>query len=135
MPRNDPGLLLEDLMLQGGVDISHIIRRPYDGIGRDHVARSGQCSGEPLGRGTVARGESYNAAQRDNLEIPDRVGGGDSFASGRIYGFLSGEGPAFAVEYGAAHGAPAMTTPGDTSMASRNEVKKLMAGGSARVDR
>ena len=80
-------------------------------------------------------GEFYNAAQRDSLEILDRVGGGDSFASGLIYGFLSGGGPALAVEYGAAHGALAMTTPGDTSMASLDEVEKLMAGGGARVDR
>ena len=54
----------------------------------------------------------------------DRVGGGDSFASGLIYGFLAGAGPQQAVDYGAAHGALAMTTPGDTSMATLAEVKK-----------
>lgn len=75
------------------------------------------------------------ATQRDGLEILDRVGGGDSFASGLIYGLLSGEPLATAVEYGAAHGALAMTTPGDTSMATRAEVLKLAAGGGARVDR
>ena len=80
-------------------------------------------------------GEFHQASQRDNLEILDRVGGGDSFASGLIYGFLSGKGPALAVEYGAAHGALAMTTPGDTSTASLDEVEKLMAGAGARVDR
>lgn len=79
-------------------------------------------------------GEFHQAATRD-LWIYDRVGGGDSFASGLIYGFLSEQGPQRAVEYGAAHGALAMTTPGDTTMASLAEVEKLMAGGGARVDR
>lgn len=80
-------------------------------------------------------GEFYQAAQRKRLEIMDRVGGGDSFASGLIYGFLDGRDPAECVEYGAAHGALAMTTPGDTSMASLAEVEKLVGGGSARVER
>lgn len=75
------------------------------------------------------------AAQRDNLEVLDRVGGGDSFASGLIYGLLAGENLQTAVDYGAAHGALAMTTPGDTSMATRAEILKLAAGGGARVDR
>jgi 2-dehydro-3-deoxygluconokinase len=77
----------------------------------------------------------YRAIQRDRLEILDRVGGGDSFASGLIYGFLGENDPESAVNYGAAHGALAMTTPGDTSMATLAEVQKLVAGGSARVDR
>lgn len=75
------------------------------------------------------------ATRRDGLEILDRVGGGDSFASGLIYGLLEGESLRTAVEYGAAHGALAMTTPGDTTMATRAEVLKLAAGGGARVDR
>ena len=69
------------------------------------------------------------------LEIMDRVGGGDSFASGLVYGFLETNDPQEAVQYGAAHGALAMTTPGDTSMATLAEVKKVMAGGGARVVR
>ncbi len=80
-------------------------------------------------------GAFYEATHRENLEILDRVGGGDSFASGLIYGFLSTNDPLQAVNYGAAHGALAMTTPGDTSMASVGEVEKLMGGGSARVVR
>ncbi len=80
-------------------------------------------------------GEFFEAPMRKNMEIFDRVGGGDSFASGLIYGFLEEGEPQAAVEYGAAHGALAMTTPGDTSMASLAEVKKLAGGGSARVDR
>jgi len=75
------------------------------------------------------------ATHRPGLEILDRVGGGDSFASGLVYGLLDGQALATAVEYGAAHGALAMTTPGDTTMASKAEVLKLAGGGSARVDR
>jgi 2-dehydro-3-deoxygluconokinase len=75
------------------------------------------------------------ATHRQRLEILDRVGGGDSFASGLIYGLLAGEPLATAVQYGAAHGALAMTTPGDTTMATKAEVLKLAAGGGARVDR
>ncbi len=80
-------------------------------------------------------GKFYEATPRKNLDILDRVGGGDSFASGFIYGMLTKEDPQQAVEYGAAHGALAMTTPGDTSMASLDEVEKLMKGNSARVAR
>ncbi len=75
------------------------------------------------------------ARPRPGLEILDRVGGGDSFASGLIYGLLTGRDLAAAVEYGAAHGALAMTTPGDTSMATLAEVEALMRGRSARVQR
>jgi 2-dehydro-3-deoxygluconokinase len=80
-------------------------------------------------------GAFYEAKQRENLEILDRVGGGDSFASGLIYGFLSGQGPQWAVDCGAAHGALAMTTPGDTSMVTLKEVLQAMKGGSARIAR
>ena len=75
------------------------------------------------------------ATHRTGLEILDRVGGGDSFASGLIYGLLTGQGLRAAVELGAAHGALAMTTPGDTSMVTGAEVAKLAGGGGARVDR
>jgi len=75
------------------------------------------------------------ATHREGLEILDRVGGGDSFASGLIYGLLESTDLHTAVEYGAAHGALAMTTPGDTSMATLDQVLKLAGGGSARVDR
>ena len=80
-------------------------------------------------------GKFYEATPRPELEILDRVGGGDSFASGLIYGFLADKGPAYAVECGAAHGALAMTTPGDTSMATLSEVERVMKGGTARVSR
>jgi len=80
-------------------------------------------------------GRLHQAAPREDLEILDRVGGGDSFASGLIYGFLSGKGAQWAVECGAAHGALAMTTPGDTTMATLDEVLRVMKGGGARVAR
>ncbi|MBT8228256.1 MAG: sugar kinase [Dactylosporangium sp.] len=79
--------------------------------------------------------QGFVTATHRQLEIMDRVGGGDSFASGLIYGLLEHGDLARAVEYGAAHGALAMTTPGDTSMASLAEVEKLARGGGARVDR
>jgi 2-dehydro-3-deoxygluconokinase len=82
-----------------------------------------------------ADGTFAEATHRTGLEILDRVGGGDSFASGLIYGLLSGFDLGKAVEYGAAHGALAMTTPGDTSMANLKEVEALVRGGSARVQR
>ncbi|MBT3192976.1 MAG: sugar kinase [Verrucomicrobia bacterium] len=80
-------------------------------------------------------GNFHTATHRGGLEIMDRVGGGDSFASGFIYGMMELDDPQLAVEYGAAHGALAMTTPGDTTMASLTEVEKLVAGAGARVDR
>jgi 2-dehydro-3-deoxygluconokinase len=80
-------------------------------------------------------GKFYESRQYPALEILDRVGGGDSFASGLIYGLMKTGDPQKAVDYGAAHGALAMTTPGDTSMATVKEVEKVMAGGSARVQR
>jgi 2-dehydro-3-deoxygluconokinase len=80
-------------------------------------------------------GQFYESRKYPGLEILDRVGGGDSFASGFIYGLLTSGDPQRAVDYGAAHGALAMTTPGDTSMATKDEVEKLMKGGGARVQR
>ena len=67
--------------------------------------------------------------------ILDRVGGGDSFASGLIYGILAGKPLEWSVRCGVAHGALAMTTPGDTSMATLAEVERVMRGGSARIAR
>jgi 2-dehydro-3-deoxygluconokinase len=80
-------------------------------------------------------GRFYQAPVRENLEIYDRVGGGDSFASGLIYGFLSGKDPQWSVECGAAHGALAMTTPGDTTMATLPEVLQAMKSQTARIER
>lgn len=82
-----------------------------------------------------ANGEVYKANEYPALEILDRVGGGDSFASGLIYGLMTTDDALKAVNYGAAHGALAMTTPGDTSMASLKEVEGVMKGSGARVVR
>jgi 2-dehydro-3-deoxygluconokinase len=78
--------------------------------------------------------EIVHVPQRD-IDILDRVGGGDSFASGLIYGLLAGKPIEWAVRCGVAHGALAMTTPGDTSMASLAEVERIIKGGSARIAR
>ncbi|MCL1906955.1 MAG: sugar kinase [Propionibacteriaceae bacterium] len=75
------------------------------------------------------------AEQRCGLEILDRVGGGDSFAAGMIYGLLKGMDIDKAVRYGTAHGALAMTTPGDVSQADLTQVSRLVDGGNARVIR
>jgi 2-dehydro-3-deoxygluconokinase len=82
----------------------------------------------------VSDGRVVASRWRD-LAIYDRIGGGDSFASGLIYGLLTGRGPAWAVECGVAHGALAMTTPGDTTMVTLPEVEKVMGRGAARVER
>jgi len=87
--------------------------------------------------GAIAWGDGRfaHATHRPSLEILDRVGGGDSFASGVQFGFMQFNDPQKAVDYGAAHGALASTTPGDTSMATRKEVEKQISGGGARVVR
>lgn len=82
-----------------------------------------------------ADGQIYHSIEFPALEILDRVGGGDSFASGLIYGLMTYEDAQKAVNYGAVHGALAMTTPGDTSMASLKEVEAKVNGGTARVQR
>ena len=96
------------------------------------TARSASVNG--WGAIAFGQGEFHEVAQRD-LEILDRVGGGDSFASGLIYGLLAGKDLPWALRCGVAHGALAMTTPGDTTMAALSEVLKAMDGPSARIDR
>jgi 2-dehydro-3-deoxygluconokinase len=82
----------------------------------------------------IYQDQIVHVPQRD-IEICDRVGGGDSFASGLIYGLLRGKPIEWAVKCGVAHGALAMTTPGDTSMATLAEVERIVKGGSARIAR
>jgi 2-dehydro-3-deoxygluconokinase len=96
------------------------------------TARSASVNG--WGAICYHEGQFYEVTQRDT-EIFDRVGGGDSFASGLIYGLLADKGPEWALQCGVAHGALAMSTPGDTTMASLGEVLKAMKGPSARIDR
>ena len=101
--------------------------------------RCARCAARRSTTGARSRGRPRPASSRPtigrDLEILDRVGGGDSFASGLIYGLLESGDLAGAVEYGAAHGALAMTTPGDTSAARLAEVRRLVEGRSARVQR
>lgn len=80
-------------------------------------------------------GQFFEAQPRDDLEIYNRFGGGDSFASGLIYGLLTGQAAQWAVDCGAAHGALAMTTPGDTTMVTLKEVLNVMKGSGARIAR
>jgi 2-dehydro-3-deoxygluconokinase len=96
------------------------------------TARSASVNG--WGAICYHEGQFYEVPQTD-VEIMDRVGGGDSFASGLIYGLLSGKDPQWALECGVAHGALAMSTPGDTTMASLSEVLRAMKGPGARIDR
>jgi sugar/nucleoside kinase (ribokinase family) len=102
----------------------------------DHPARRHQRGGQRLGAVAWSADSGFvEATHRPALEIYDRVGGGDSFAAGLVYGLLTAGDLQTAVDYGAAHGALAMTTPGDTSMASLAEVEALVAGTGARVQR
>jgi 2-dehydro-3-deoxygluconokinase len=94
-----------------------------------HSASENAWGAIALGSGGIA-----HVAQR-NVSILDRVGGGDSFASGLIYGLLAGKELDWCVRCGVAHGALAMTTPGDTSTASLAEVLRVMGGGAARISR
>src|SRR5690606_30016893 len=79
-------------------------------------------------------GKTYEAPTCE-LDVYDRVGGGDGFASGLFYGLLAGEEPAEAVKLGWAHGALLTTFPGDTTMASVDQVRAFAKGGSARIQR
>ena len=118
------------------------VREDYPGLGViattlrvAHTATRNDWGAIAYVAGEGSGGEFYEATPRPDLEIFDRVGGGDSFASGLIYGYLTSKGPQYAVDCGAAHGALAMTTPGDTSMATLPEVERVMKGGTARVSR
>ncbi|HEY0659563.1 MAG TPA: sugar kinase [Pyrinomonadaceae bacterium] len=88
-----------------------------------------------FGAACFTGGEVFTARARENLDVLDRVGSGDAFASGFIYGFLSGKNAQYAVECGAAHACLAMTTPGDNSMAQLSEIESLISGESANVKR
>jgi len=80
-------------------------------------------------------GTFYESRRYEGLEIEDRVGGGDGFCSGTVYGFLHGMSPQETVDLGAAHGALLQSTRGDTSMVTWDEVKHVLKGGSARIKR
>jgi 2-dehydro-3-deoxygluconokinase len=82
-----------------------------------------------------AEGQFYESRKFENLEIEDRVGGGDGFSSGFAYGFLNGMTPQECVDLGAAHGALLQSTRGDTSMITKEELMHVFGGGSARIKR
>ncbi|MCZ7532727.1 MAG: sugar kinase [Acidimicrobiia bacterium] len=152
-----------DVMIGNEEDFSAALGYPIEGVGDDLMHLDPTAFGAMIQRvtadypnlqgvGTTLRGvrsasrndwgavlwadgSLYEATHRPNLEIFDRVGGGDSFASGLIYGLLEGKTPQECVEYGAAHGALAMTTPGDTTMATLADVERVVKGGAARVTR
>lgn len=115
--------------------ITHVVKDyPFDVVATT-LRKAKTATVNDWGAICYCDGQFYEARHRERLEIFDRVGGGDSFASGLIYGFLAGEDPQWAVDCGAAHGALAMTTPGDTSMATLKEVLQCMKGGGARIAR
>jgi 2-dehydro-3-deoxygluconokinase len=99
------------------------------------VRKAHSASRHSWGASLWAGGAFHHAQTREMLEIYDRVGGGDGFASGMIHAFLAGLGPQAAVDYGAAHGALVMTTPGDSSTADVAEVEALLRGGDGRTHR
>jgi 2-dehydro-3-deoxygluconokinase len=82
-----------------------------------------------------SEGRFYGSRRYDNLEIEDRVGGGDGFSSGFAFGFLNGKSPQECVDLGAAHGALLQTTRGDTSQIDLEELTHVYGGGSARIKR
>lgn len=129
---------LTELPLEGYARMVEQVADAYPNLGAIATTLRSVHSASDNDWGAIAwsRAEGLKqATQRDHLAVFDRVGGGDSFASGFVYGALAGEDLQTCLEYGAAHGALAMTTPGDTSMATAAEVFKLASGGSARVDR
>lgn len=133
----DTGSDLDTLNLEGYKAMLHNVSETYPNflvIGNT-LREVHSASDNDWSAFCYADGEIYKAKQYDHLEILDRVGGGDSFASGLIYGLMEHGDAELAVNYGAAHGALAMTTAGDTSTARVEEVERLMGGGSARVVR
>ena len=167
LPRNEAGALAEDLILEGGVDTTHILWREADGIGRNTrmglnftergfgVRPALGCSDRANSAAAQMRpdevdwdrlfgedgvrwlhtGGVFTAPLRRDLDILDRVGGGDGFVAGMAWALLNDLGPQAAVDYGAAHGALAMTTPGDNAMTSLAEVQALVAGGTGAARR
>src|SRR5262249_35696576 len=115
--------------------ILHVTKEfPFKVIGAT-LRKAKTATSNDWGALCYAGGDFFEARNYEDLEIYDRVGGGDSFASGFVYGLLAGQSLQWAVECGAAHGALAMTTPGDTSMVTLREVLHVMEGASARIVR
>jgi len=120
-----------------GLDAAGALARAYPNLKvlAATVRKTHSASSNSWGATLWAADVFYHAQTRERLDIYDRVGGGDGFASGMIHAFLAGLGPQAAVDYGAAHGALVMTTPGDGSMADVAEVEALLRGGDGRTVR
>jgi 2-dehydro-3-deoxygluconokinase len=134
-PGADPSLTALDPAGYGKMMAQVVAAYPNLGVVATSLRVARTATRNDWGGACFADGQLSVATPRADLEILDRVGGGDSFASGLIYGILSGLPLRTALEYGVAHGALAMTTPGDTSMATLAEVEALVRGGLPRVIR
>jgi 2-dehydro-3-deoxygluconokinase len=130
----DPGL--EDLPTAGFRQMIMKVTDAFPNITAIATTLRTARSASTNGWGAICSfaGEFFEVPQTD-IDVCDRVGGGDSFASGFICGLLEDRGPEWALRCGVAHGALAMSTPGDTSMATRSEVERRMKGSSARIER
>lgn len=120
-------LTMVDFRTNYAKDIAEMIRETYGskvGIFKSVIPSSVKAA-EASSEGISIYKHCPNSKDYKGLDIMDRVGGGDSFASGLIYGLMTTQDPELAVNYGAAHGALAMTTPGDTTMASKKEVEAI----------
>ena len=135
VPGTDPDLAALDPASYGAMMAEVVEAYPNLAVVATSLRVAHTATRNDWGGACYADSQLSVAAPHPDLEILDRIGGGDSFASGLIYGILSGLPLPTALEYGVAHGALAMTTPGDTSMATLAEVQALVAGGSARVVR
>ncbi len=125
-----------ELPIAGYQEMLHEVAAAYPNLKlvASTLRTAGSASRNAWGAMALYQGQIVHVPQRE-IDILDRVGGGDSFASGLIYGFLAGKPVEWAVQCGVAHGALAMTTPGDASMATLAEVERAMKGGSARIAR
>jgi 2-dehydro-3-deoxygluconokinase len=115
--------------------IAEAVKRYGVSVGATTLRRAKTACCNDFGAICYCGGEFYESVHRPDLEIYDRVGGGDAFDSGLIYGLMTGQSPQWSVECGAAHAALAMTTPGDVPMATFAEIKQVMKRAGARIDR
>ncbi|MEZ0388871.1 MAG: PfkB family carbohydrate kinase, partial [Verrucomicrobium sp.] len=133
---NDPNDIFaaQSAALQAGIT-QMLERYPNIKVAAATLRRVHTASRNDWGALAWIDGAFYRAKNYPNLDLMDRIGGGDGFVAGLVYGMLTGQTPQLSLDLGAAHGALAMSTPGDTSMATLTEVVKLAQGGDAKVQR
>lgn len=133
---HDPGDIFaaQSAALQGGIR-EMLARYPNIKACAATLRRVHTASNNDWGALAWMDGAFHRARNYPNLDLMDRIGGGDGFVAGLIYGMLAGQPPQLTLDIAAAHGALAMSTPGDTSMATLPEVLKLAQGGDAKVQR